>query len=69
MAGNRDQTYISSLLTENDVFSSGIQAAADGSMPIFFGDVVIHRAIVFPDGTTQTSAPANQKGNIDSGTF
>lgn len=63
-------TYISSLIEPEDVEAVGIMVPPEpGAPPIFFGDVVVKRALVFPDGTMQTSAAQSTGNNIDSGTF
>lgn len=63
-------TYISSLFEPEDVETVGIQVAPDpDAHPIFFGDVVVKRALVFPDGTMQTTAASGAGGNVDGGTY
>jgi len=61
------QTYISSLTVPEDAVSSGLAKTADG--PLFIGNVLVKTAIVFPDGTTQSSAPAISSDAINGGTF
>lgn len=68
MAGSTN-TYISSLMEPADAQAMGIQKANPDSPPMFYGDVVVQRAIVFPDGTMQTSAAKTTSGAIDVGTF
>jgi hypothetical protein len=48
------QTYISSLITPDDKKADGLTKTSDG--PLFVGNVAIKSAIIFPDGTAQTSA-------------
>jgi hypothetical protein len=61
------QTYISSLLTREDEEILGLAVTDQG--PLFIGDVAVTTGIVFPDGTTQTSAGVALPDNIDCGSF
>lgn len=61
------QTYISSLLTKEDEEVLGLASTSVG--PLFVGDVAVANGIVFPDGTTQTSAGVALPDNIDCGSF
>jgi len=61
------QTYISSLITDDDQVVDGLTRTSQGAM--FVGNVAITKAIVFPDGTTQTSAGVALPNNIDCGSF
>lgn len=56
-------------MEDSDKESMGIQTASPDSPPMFFGDVVLKRALVFPDGTMQTTAASGAGGNVDGGTY
>jgi hypothetical protein len=62
-------TYISSLITDDDAESSGLVKNTDSGIPLFVGNVYIKTAIVFPDGSAQTSAGVALPDIINSGTF
>lgn len=61
------KTYISSLLTEEDRAATGLFRNESG--PLFVGNIGVLDGIVFPDGTTQTSAGVALPSVIDAGTF
>jgi hypothetical protein len=61
------QTYISSLITDDDQAVDGLTRTSAGAL--FVGNVAVTKAIVFPDGTTQTSAGVALPDHIDEGTF
>ncbi len=63
------KTYISSLLTDADKDAMGIYVGKDSGVPIFYGNVWVKTAIVFPDGSTMSSAGTGLPSNIDEGTF
>jgi hypothetical protein len=60
-------TYISSLITDDDGAACGLYLK--GSVPLFVGNVSVKNAIVFPDGTTQSSAGVALPDHIDCGGF